>query len=270
MSRQHNYLLVEGQQDVFFVGRILEELGLESARRPDQIPAKWEPFLDDVARQRDQAERSAGSSGVPFWQMFRPACLFSDSHVVVIERVDGNRARFARTLRATDALIDGGLAGLTGVGILLDADIDPAASLASARGAMQSAGLAAPTSKQEVIAGSPNTGVLVLPGGAAQGGLEEVLIDCAEAVYPALIAGARTFVNGVDTDGADYTEDDMREMKMPQGPVKAIIGSVSSVLKPGATIQVSILRDRWVSNATLGTPRVAALVVFLKSLCGLP
>ena len=133
MNRQHSYLLVEGQQDVFFVGRILEELGLQSARRPEEVPARWEPFLDDGARQRDQAERSTGRSGVPFWQMFRPACLFSDSHVVVIERVDGNRARFARTLRATDALIDGGLAGLTGVGIVPDADLDPAGSFASAQ-----------------------------------------------------------------------------------------------------------------------------------------
>jgi len=270
MNRQHSYLLVEGQQDVYFVGRILEELGLRSAQRPEQVPARWEPFLDDVARQRDQAERSAGRSGVPFWQMFKPACLFSDSHVVVVERVDGNRAKFARTLRATNALIDGGLASLTGVGIVPDADIDPTASFASAQEAMRSAGLVAPDNNQEVIAGSPNTGVFVLPGGADQGGLEQVLIDCAEAVYPALIAGARTFVNSVDTDNAAYTEEDMREMKTPQGPVKAVVGSVSSVLKPGATIQVSVLRDRWVSHTTLGTPRVAALVSFLHSLCGLP
>jgi hypothetical protein len=270
MNRQHSYLLVEGQQDVFFVGRILEELGLHSAQRPEQIPAKWEPFLDDGARRRDQAERSAGRSGVPFWQMFKAACLISDSHVVVIERVDGNRAKFARTLRATDALIDGGLASLTGVGIVPDADTDPTASFASAQDTMRSAGLVAPNSNQEVIAGSPNTGVFVLPGGAAQGGLEQVLIDCAEAAYPALIAGARTFVNSVDTNSATYAEEDMREMKTPQGPAKAIVGSVSSVLKPGATIQVSVLRDRWVSSGTLGTPRVAALVGFLKSLCGLP
>ncbi len=135
---------------------------------------------------------------------------------------------------------------------------------------MQSAGLVAPNNNQEVIAGSPSTGVFVLTGGVAHGGLEQVLIECAEAVYPALIAGARTFVNSVDTDSAAYTEDDMREMKTPQGPVKSIVGSVSSVLRPGATIQVSVLRDRWVSNARLRTPWGAAPVGFLKSLWGLP
>jgi len=270
MNGHHSYLLVEGQQDVYFVGRILEELGLHSAQRPEQIPGKWSPFLDDVARQRDHAERQAGRNGIPFWQMFKPACLLSQLHSVVVERVDGNRAKFGRTLRATDALIDGGLASLTGVGVVPDADVDAAASLASAQAALRSAGLAAPNSNQEVIAGNPNTGIFVLPGGVAQGGLEQVLIDCGEVVYPALIAGARTFVGGVDTDSAAYSEEDMREMNTPQGPIKAVVGSVSSVLKPGSTIQVSVLRDRWVSDATLATPRVAAIVQFLKSLCGLP
>jgi hypothetical protein len=269
MNGHHSYLLVEGQQDVFFVGRILEELGLQSAQRAEQIPAKWEPFLDDVARQRDQAERSAGRAGVPFWQMFKPACLVSESQSVVIERVDGNRARFGRTLRATDALIDGGLAGLTGVGVLPDADTDSAASLASAQGALRAAGLPAPKNNQEVITGSPNTGVFVLPGGTDNGGLEQLLIDCAESVYPALVAGARAFINGIDTSSAAYTQTDMQEMKSPQGPIKAIVGSVSSVLKPGSTIQASILRDRWVTAPTLALPRIAAVVQFLKSLCRL-
>jgi len=270
MNGQHSYLLVEGQQDVFFIGRILEVLGLQSAQNPGQIPARWEPFLDDVARQRDQAERASGRSGVPFWQIFKPACLFSESHSVVVERVDGNRAKFGRTLRATNALIEGGLAGLTGVGVLPDADVDPTASLTSAQAALQSVGLPAPSSNQGVIAGPPNAGVFVLPGGAEQGGLEQLLIDCGEVVYPELIAGARTFVNSVDTENSAYVEEDMREMKTPQGHVKAIVGSVSSVLKPGSTIQVSVLRDRWVTAPTLKVPRVVAIVQFLKTLCGLP
>jgi hypothetical protein len=270
MNGHHAYLLVEGQQDVFFAGRILEELGLQSAQRAEQVPAKWEPFLDDVLLQRDQAERAAGRAGIPFWQMFKPACLFSESHSVLIERVDGNRSKFGRTLRATDTLIDGGLASLIGVGVVPDADSDPAANLTSAQAALRSVGLTAPDNNQGVVAGSPNTGVFVLPGGTDAGGLEQLLLDCAESVYPALIAGAQTFVNGVDTASSAYTEDDMREMRTPQGPAKAIVGSVSSVLKPGSTIQVSILRDRWVSTPTLALPRVAAVVQFLKSLCGLP
>lgn len=270
MTQRHCYLLVEGRQDVFFVGRILGELGLQPAQRADQISTKWEAFFDQAARQRDEAERAAGRSGVPFWQIFKPACLFGETHSVVIERVDGNRAKFGRTLRATDALIDGGLAGLTAVGLLPDADRKCAASLASAQAALESARLPVPQRNEEVIVGAPNTGIFVLPGGDASGGLEELLIDCAATVYPALVAGATTFVEGVDVDSEAYIREDMTEMKTPQGPRKAIVGCVASVLKPGSTAQLSVLRDRWVSDATLSIPRVAAIAQFLKALCGLP
>lgn len=270
MNGSHSYVLVEGLQDVVFVGRILEELGLQSAKRPEQIPGKWLPFLDDVARQRDQAEHAAGREGVPFWQMFKPACLFNETHSVLVERVGGNRRQFGKTLRATDALIEGGLASLTGVGIIPDADADPFASLASAQTALRAVTLPAPNNNQEVIAGSPNTGVFVLPGGMAPGGLEQLLAECAGSVYPALISGARTFVDGVETASAAYTEEDMHDLKSPQGPAKAMVGSIASVLKPGSTIQVSVRRDRWVSPPTLKLPGVAAIVQFLKSLCGLP
>jgi hypothetical protein len=82
MTLRHCYLLVEGQQDVVFVGRMLEELGLASAERAGQIPDRWEPYLDKAARQRDDAERAAGRIGVPFWQIFKPACLLKPGSTI--------------------------------------------------------------------------------------------------------------------------------------------------------------------------------------------
>lgn len=270
MNGVHSYLLVEGPQDVVFVGRLLNELGLRSVERADDLPAKWRRFLDKPLHQRDRAERQAGRAGVPFWQMFKPACLLNERHSVLIERVDGNRSRFAQTLRATGALIDGGLASLAGVGIMPDADTDPTASFASAQAALRAAGLPAPDQLKHVVAGAPNTGIFVLPGGTNTGGLEHVLIDCAAEIYPKLLQGARTLVNGVAADGAELTDDDLREFRQPQGQFKAVVGAVATVLKPGSTIQVSVRRDRWVTPATLALPRVNAIVQFLKSLCGIP
>jgi hypothetical protein len=61
-------------------------------------------------------------------------------------------------------------------------------------------------------------------------------------------------------------------LRPPNGPLgpRTVSSPIVSRSRPGATIQVSVHRDRWASNTTLETPRVAALVVFLKSLCGLP
>ena len=166
-------------------------------------------------------------------------------------------------------MIDGGLESLIGVGLIPDADTNPAASLASAQDALRSAGLTPPAGNEQLVAGTPNSGIFVLPGGDAPGGLEDLLIDCAGIIYAELLASARAFVDSVDVDSQTYAPEDMREMKTPQGPVKAVVGAMSSVLKPGATIQVSILRDRWVSETTITAPRVAALMHFLQSLCGL-
>jgi hypothetical protein len=202
--------------------------------------------------------------------MFKQACLLTATHVVVVERVGGNRAQFGRTIRATNELIDGGLGGMTGVGIIPDADTDPPAAWRSARDAMHSAGLAVPDSDQQVLAGAPNTGIFVLPGHGERGGLEELLLDCAETVYPSLAASARAYVDSIDIESDQYTEGDMQEMRTPQGPAKARIGSMSAILKPGSTIQTSILRDRWVCPATISLPRVDALAKFLRNLCELP
>jgi hypothetical protein len=269
MNGKHSYLLVEGQQDVLFVHRLFEELGLRSVRGPGEIPGRWQPFVDGFLQQRDQALRDAGREGIPLWQMFKPACLFSDTHIVVVDKVGGNRRQFGRTLRGTNELIDGGLAGLTGVGIIPDADSQPAASLRSAQDALLSAGLAVPPNDQEIIAGPPNTGIYVLPGNGNPGGLEEVLLDCANTVYPSLASSALAYVNSIDINGHEYTTNDMQEMRTPQGPVKARIGAISSVLKPGSTIQTSILRDRWICAATMAIPRIASLTQFLRNVCGL-
>lgn len=97
MNRQHSYVLVEGQQDVYFVGRLLQTIGLQAVQNADDVPPKWEPFLDSTLRQRDRALRELERPGVAFWQMFKIACFVNDSHVVAVESVGGNRARFAKT-----------------------------------------------------------------------------------------------------------------------------------------------------------------------------
>ena len=267
MIEKHCYLLVEGPLDVFFIGRILEELGLSAVRTADQLPPRWRPFLDNVLARRDSEIRAAGKPPIPFWQMFKPACLINETHKVLVEAVGGNRTKFANALQAANALIDGGLASLNAVGFLPDADRDPNASLSSAQRALASAGLSFPDKNQEVSMGKTNSGIFLIPGGDDHGGLEEILIACAEAVYPSLSDSARQFVGSVNLESDSYTDEDRKDLMTPQGPVKAIVGSIASVLKPGSTIQVSVLRDRWVSKTTIAIPRVAALVTFLKSLC---
>lgn len=236
-------------------------------RSADDLPVTWQPLVDQTLRQRDTALRARGRAGIGFWQMFRPACLVNDSYCVVIEHVSGNRSQFGRTLVGTGSMLDGGLQALAAVALLPDADLSSIASFASAQEALRKANLAVPEKPAMVTVGPPRTGVFVLPDCNGNGGLEDLLIDCAAAVYPDLLAVARTFIGSVAIDSTAYTAEDTVEMRTPQGPLKAIVGSMASVLQPGSTIQVSVQRNRWVSPPSMRTARLGALTNFLKTLC---
>lgn len=263
------YLLVEGPQDVTFVSRVLVELGMRSVEQPEQIPVRWQPFVDWPKLNRDRAQRDVGRENVPFWKIFKPALLLHEFGSVVLESVNGNRTRFARTLKGTNQSIDGGLAGLAAVGLLPDGDSDPEASFQSARDALRTVSLPVPGQHGELVQGKPRTGIFVFPDGVSPGGLEELLIDCGQDVYPALVSGAKRFVRDIQNDESVRTLEDFKELRTPQGPSKAVVTSAAGVLKPGSTMQVSIRLDRWVGPSTLNLPRMAALRRFLKTLCGL-
>ena len=112
------------------------------------------------------------------------------------------------------------------------------------------------------------TGIFVLPDNAAEGTLENILLECADDVYPNLKAGAETFLNGIDRAALDAH--DREEIEAPAGLNKARVGCVVNVLKPGKTSQASIQDNRWLDGETLNLPRVVAVSNFLRQLIALP
>ena len=75
---------------------------------------------------------------------------------------------------------------MTGIGILLDADTNksPADRYASIRDALRAKGFDFPDDAGVVSAAAPRLGAFVLPDNQAQGTLEDVLLECANQVYP--------------------------------------------------------------------------------------
>ena len=264
------HIFVEGQQDVLFLGRILQEMGQTDVTDVEAIPERWSPFVNSERLREHRGKVDSGRSGLRIHEMFPGVCFLSETHSIIIRKVGGNLKNFRRTMDGVDALLDGGLAGLDAIGVVPDADDRAANILQSSKTTLENFRFNVAADNGEIHTGTPNTGIFVLPGATDNGGLEELLIDCAEAVYPDLLTGAREFVDAVDRESDAFTPKDMKELGTPQGAVKAVVGCVSSILKPGSTIQVSILKDRWVSEQSLASPRVGALRTFLKDLCELP
>jgi hypothetical protein len=255
---KYGYLVVEGPHDVEFVGRILRPYGFRRIRLKSALDPFWEGLVPEVFPIDDDLLKR-----VPV-----PIFFSSDTHSVAVRSAIGD-TQIAKALYFNlSTLRPGQLSELVGIGVMLDADTvtTPVNRFAEIKGQIATfpLPLSLPNDAGEIAQGSPKVGVFVLPDNRSQGTLEDVLLECAGIAYPSLLAGADTFVRGVDVN--DLTRDDRKEFEKSAGKNKAIVSSISSILKPGKAIQVSIQDNRWLKDDALNLPRVKAVQAFLAEL----
>ena len=251
---KYGYLVVEGPHDAEFVYRLLSPLGMNVCR----LEADLDPFL------RPLIPRKYPPDGDLQKRMPTPLFLKSGTHVIVIHSAVGD-TRLIQTVQEDAAIID--LNSFSGIGILLDSDTDktPADRYATIRDGLRANSLAFPDDAGIVSATAPRLGAFVLPDNQTQGTLEDILLECAGQVYPALLSTASAHVDAALQDQS-LLKEDLEELGKPAGRQKAIAGSVASILRPGRAIQVSIQDNRWLRDATLKLPRVRAVQDFLARL----
>ena len=251
------YLVVEGPHDIEFVARLLRPFGFHRVGRMQDLNAYWKILVPTSFPHNDDLLKR-----VPV-----PTFFHSATHEVALHSAVGI-SNIAKQVQDTLVLKQNSLPDA--VGIILDADNaqTPAQRFAALvtdlgnRGALNPAG--APANAGAVTAGNPRWGFYVLPDNAAQGTLEDVLLECAGLAYPDLLHHANAFVGGFDPAQCQGT--DLNDFNLPAGPNKARVDCVSSILKPGKAIQVSIQDNRWLEGPTLALPRVTAVTAFLRQL----
>ena len=270
MTQKHCYILVEGQQDVLFIGRIFQTLGVPDVQNVDDISSVWTPLVDTHRLTEHRGLIAAHRQGLDIHQLFKGVCFQSATHSIVVRKVGGRGKEFRRNLVSIDLLLDGGLAALTAVGLVPDAEDNPQGVRQSSEAALLAVKLPIPQGQADLHFGQPKTGIYPLPRPMETGAVEDLMLDCAQSVYPSLHDGALAFIDSIDRTLPLFTSEDLAEINGPRGRVKAAVGCISSFLRPGSTVQVSILKDRWVSPSTIAIPRIAAVVSFLRDLCDLP
>jgi hypothetical protein len=270
MSIKHCYILVEGQQDVLFLGRIFQTIDVPDVQNVENISSVWNPLVNTARWTEHRGLIAAGRQGLKIHELFNGACFQNNTHSIVVRKVGGRGREFRRNLESINSLLDGGLAALTAVGLVPDSDDNPQMVRQSCEAALRAVKLPIPQSQADLHIGQPNTGIYPLPRPKETGAVEDLMLDCAQSVYPTLHAGALAFIDSIDRTLPSFTPEDLAEFNGPRGRVKAAVGCISSFLKPGSTVQVSILKDRWVSPNTVALPRIHAILAFLKNLCELP
>lgn len=259
----HGYLVAEGPHDVEFIGAMLKPHGIRRIQLEKVLDPLWAPLIPRTFPPSD---------GDLLRRIDMPAFFASPTHSVAIHSAIGD-TKLVRTLTQTFTAFPDLTARLSSTAIILDADNDRRKPLgdrfAAIRTGMRTLGLAIPDGPGQVHVGSPRSGIFIFPDNTSPGTLEDLLLDAAKQIYPALYASSVRHVTTMLADRGWALGDDLEEINKPAGVNKATVASLGSILKPGKAIQTSIQDNRWLAPDALALPRIRGFAGFLAALLDL-
>jgi hypothetical protein len=161
---------------------------------------------------------------------------------------------------------------LFSVGIFLDADDSEIPQerfekLTTYLSSLNLPNLQMPIRIDEVNNHSPRCGIFIAPNNLDPGTLEDILLNCAKISYPDLLHLSQIYIKSIDSN--QLTKEDLTDFNKPVGKKKALISSISSILKPGKALQVSLQDNRWIDEQTLELESIKLVKNFLEQIIGL-
>jgi hypothetical protein len=267
-----NHLLaVEGAHDAAFFAKLLLRRGFVAIDTIEEVPRFWDPL---VPRTYPPADRNGRLERVITFPEFfhRPA----DGATFAVSVAGGDTLLLDRV---RDALDVRDAPEFTSIGVVLDTDhaVDEPARFAEFLAwfaVWNQEGVAdlrpgfplpTPAGPRIVQAGAPRFGVFQLPGLEQQGALENVLLECAVATYPAINAAAVIYLDAVHAAYPGQATP-VKKSRTASGRSKALCGVIANALLPGASLAVSLRRSEWVPQAEEAIPFVREAAAFLDAL----
>ncbi len=250
--------MVEGVHDVEAVGCLVRRRGYRRIQQHRLLPEYWDklvpkkfPFDGDLLRR------------VPVPTFFKTE---QDSLGVI------NAVGLEKIVGAVKASLLGLPEPPSGIGILLDADLEvqPAVRWKEIKDGLSDFDFG--ENPGGIGSGAIRAGIYVLPDNEGIGTLEDLLLECAAQAYPELSRLAQQLVGPiVATDNSIFPDPaDAEDFRKPAGKKKATAGCISSILKPGKAIQVSIQDNSWLKHQkALELPRVIAVQSFVDQILGI-
>jgi hypothetical protein len=239
---RHAILAVEGQHDIEVIGRVLRAYGFAKV----QVKAK----LDAIFHELIPTKYPANQDGNILSRVPVPVFYQSDDVCVAMLYCEGDSQIISRMSAAMTRLRMTSL-GFTpfAIGIVLDSDKHvPMQRFSEIAGKIASvdASLIVPARPGEVSEGVPRVGIYIMPNNKDAGTLEDILIECADVCYGDLLRFAREFVCSARPCVESLEKKDREHFQSPSGEKKATVSVLSSLLRPGKAIQVSICDNQWI------------------------
>lgn len=249
------YIVAEGPQDVDFLICLLKSYGLKRVTRLSLLDPFWEPLVPKTFPVDDDLMKRV------------PVPIFlQDTDLSVALHSAIGITRLSNTIEESLALIPS--SEIFSIGLFLDADDTqtPQDRFEELISKLSLLGLSVPSLPGEVVTGSPRFGIFIMPNNTDTGTLEDILLQCAQINYPNLLQLSINYVSGIDT--TQLNQSDLRELNKPAGKNKAVVSSISSILRPGKTLQVSIQDNRWIDEQTIELDSVKLIKIFLDKITG--
>lgn len=247
----YSILGVEGPHDQAFIGKLLIQYGLERfGGERDLLDSFWEKFIPVYP-----------TRGKLYVRLDMPSIFTSQKHSIAVYQGEGSN--LCKNLKGRIKEHDPYIKDIHAFGLILDAEKEtPQQKATYYVNELRELYPNLASEPGKIVVGEPRTGIYVLPDNKRQGTVDSILVDCATFIYPNHKAGAIRFLDGLNTAHKSHWRPFARE--------KAMVATIASVLKPGATNTSSISQNDWVCSKTVNeVAEVALLGKFLKDLLGL-
>ncbi len=256
MSIKYVLLATEGPHDQAAVGKFLKLSGLkdfneEFGGESQFLDPFWTGFIPTYPK-----------GGKLYVRMDMPSIFTSSTHSVAVYQ--GNGSDLTKKLKAIMTAYPRYAQDIHAFGLIVDADTKQPGQIAEKYAQNLRPIFPAISDVPGVItAGTPRTGIYVLPDNKQSGVLDTVLVNCSSVVYPELKVGAEQFIKSLSVSDTSHWK--------PFDDQKAAVASIVSVLKPGMANTPSIAQDNWISEQTVNDiAEVALLKQFIENLLELP
>ena len=252
------YIVSEGIQDVEFISRIFKNYGFKRLPKLSSVNDFWTPLIPTSFPKNDNLE-----------QRVKVPRFLENNEISIAIQTAGGINSIAETIQEDALALKNDLSkSLFSIGVVLDADSKDKPKTRFEQLVKEvkerNPELSLPENLQEISGGLPKFGIFVMPDNNNQGTLETILLECAQKNYPHLYELAREYIDDVNL--GQLTKNDLEELSKPAGKNKAIISSISSVLKPGRSLQVSIQDNRWLDEITMDLDSLKGVKDFLDKL----
>jgi hypothetical protein len=257
---KYSYIVAEGPHDIEFLAKLIKKsFGLSKIEEISKLEPFWKKLIPD----------NFPHNGNLLKRVPVPLFLQNDDYCIALHSA-GGITNIVNILEESLSLIDE--SKLFSIAVILDADSQetPLERFQNLiKKLSQKPNLIKNESLQlgKVNMSNPRFGIFIIPDNKHQGTLETILVECANVNYPDLLESAKIYINNFDR--TKLVKNDLKDFNKPTGNNKAIISTISSILKPGKAIQVSIQDNRWIDQNTLQLPNLVLLQQFINDLFSL-